>query len=160
MLKRLKKYLPMAILVQYHKKHSQNLQAVKPYRQNWLFYCPNTAQSGIGASPSYLGNSLSSYDGVILQNKPFGEYAERFLVRPRVNPITLFLGVFLKLKTLQGVFPMNTHIIGNHAIITIPTITLSIPLALYYVLCFVGFVVFTALHIALFWVFVALGGVL
>ncbi len=68
---------------------SQNAIAVTPYRPNWLFYC-----LFLGKNPSYLNfiniKCLPSHDGVILQNKPMGEYAERLLLQPRVNPITFF----------------------------------------------------------------------
>lgn len=83
---------------------SQKLIAVKPNCSNWLFLRPNTAQSGTGAgvNPSYIcftSTKPSSYDGVILQNKPIGEYAERFLLVPRVDPITLLKGCFSNSKT-------------------------------------------------------------
>lgn len=48
------------------------------------------------------GNTIISHDyvridGLILQNKPFGEYVERLLIVPRVRPITLNnLGYLLK----------------------------------------------------------------
>lgn len=83
---------------------SQKLIAVTPNCSNWLFLRPNTAQSGTGAgvNPSYIcftSTKPSSYDGVILQNKPIGEYAERFLLVPRVDPITLLKGCFSNSKT-------------------------------------------------------------
>lgn len=83
--------------------------------KNWLFLRSNTATSGIGAgvNPSYKDfvqtKHPSSYDGVTPQNKPFGEYVGRFLLVPRVNPITLF-GRFSQTQKLIGAFAMNAII--------------------------------------------------
>lgn len=83
--------------------------------KTWLFLRPNTATSGIGAgvNPSYKDfvqtKHLSYYDGVTPQNKPFGEYVGRFLLVPRVNPITLF-GRFSQTQKLIGAFAMNAII--------------------------------------------------
>ncbi len=85
---------------------SKKSLAVKPHRQNWLFLRPNT----VGVNPSYKDfvqtKHLSFYDGVTPQNKPIGEYVGRFLVMPRVNPITLF-GRFSQTQKAIGAFTMN-----------------------------------------------------
>lgn len=87
---------------------SQNTLAVKPYRQTWLFYCPNTGQShpiNKGFLPLYhLMGRLR------LQNKPIGEYATWLLTLPRVRPPHPIFRVFT--QNMLGVFPMNT-IISN-----------------------------------------------
>ncbi len=87
---------------------SKKSLAVKPHRQNWLFLRPNT----VGVNPSYKDflqtKLLSFYDGVTPQNKPIGEYVGRFLVMPRVNPITLF-GRFSQTQKTLGAFTMNAN---------------------------------------------------
>lgn len=92
---------------------SQNSKAVTPNCQNWLFYCLKSAINHLMAHtpaerPSYLGKiRLSDYVGVIVQNKPIGEYAQRLLWKPRVNPNALFFGLSQTLKKSKGVQPMN-----------------------------------------------------
>lgn len=84
---------------------SQKLKAVMPYRQNWLFYCLHGANS-------HTDNTLYTYFvltkcfslmvWLILQNKPIGEYAKRFLLVPRVRPHRPLTGLLT--QNLKGVF--------------------------------------------------------
>lgn len=88
---------------------SQNLQAVTPNCSTWLFYCLNGHQHHTDGTP-YTVFVFAKYFPfmvwLIPQNKPIGEYVERLLVRPRVRPHHPMTGYLL--KTLQGVFTMNT----------------------------------------------------
>lgn len=85
---------------------SQNEIAVTPNCQNWLFYCLSQDNN-----LSYQGfvptKHLSNYDGVTPQNKPIGEYVGRLLFRPRVNPITLFIGRFSQTQNEIGTTMFN-----------------------------------------------------
>lgn len=82
----------------YHGVLSQKLKAVKPYRLNWLFCCLSIHVQA--KSSSYIGViRLVFMVWLILQNKPIGKYAERFLLVPRVRPHHPILGYLLnKLK--------------------------------------------------------------
>lgn len=82
------------IMTGYYVILTQNLQAVTPNGLNWLFYCLSYTLNPVDLRPFMLW--------LILQNKPFGEYAKRLLVRPRVRPQRPFMGYLL--KTLQGAF--------------------------------------------------------
>lgn len=80
---------------------SQNVKAVTPNRQNWLFYCSNNLS--YLTIPPYTGIfCLSFMVWLILQNKPFGEYAKRYLLQPRVRPHRPFLGLLT--QNVKGVF--------------------------------------------------------
>lgn len=76
---------------------SQNVKAVTPNCQNWLFYCQKSL-----AIPPYTGVRLSFMVWLILQNKPNGKYAERYLLQPRVRPHRPFLGLLT--QNVKGVF--------------------------------------------------------
>lgn len=84
---------------------SQEQKAVTPNGLNWLFYCPKCANPL--AIPPYnhfatTGN-LPLMVWLILQNKPFGEYAKRLLFVPRVRPRHPIIGFLL--KNQKGAFP-------------------------------------------------------
>lgn len=50
---------------------------------------------------------VTNYGGVTLQNKPIGEYAGRFLTRPRVNPATL-------LRNFRSNVVLTQNLLGGH----------------------------------------------
>lgn len=103
--------------VKYDEPLSQKLKAVTPNGLNWLFLRPNTA-TGAGVNPSYTGNVFTLYFPfmvwLIVQNKPIGEYVQRFLLVPRVRPHRPLLGKLL--KNLKGVFAMNANPILSHSL--------------------------------------------
>lgn len=77
---------------------SQNSKAVKPNRQIMAFFMPNTRQF-----LPYTGFlCLFFMVWLILQNKPFGEYVERLLLRPRVRPNHPILGYFPLTQNSKG----------------------------------------------------------
>lgn len=90
--------------------------------KTWHFLRLNT-----GVNPSYthfVHTKSSSYDGVILQNKPLGEYAERRLWKPRVNPIDPFFGRFSQTQNSKGAFTMNAVTSKETFFINIPSLGL------------------------------------
>lgn len=77
---------------------SQNSKAVKPNRQTVAFFMPI-----IGQFLPYTGFlRLFFMVWLILQNKPFGEYVERLLLRPRVRPNHPILGNFPLTQNSKG----------------------------------------------------------
>ena len=78
---------------------SQKHIAVTPNCSNWLFYCLNGDNPHAGIT-SYIDfvftKCLSFMVWLILQNKPIGEYVERFLYVPRVRPHRPMTGYLLK----------------------------------------------------------------
>ncbi len=108
---------------------SQNLLAVTPNCQNWLFLRPNTGSSASVSTPySNLTKAISRSKRyplmvwLILQNKPFGEYVERLLTEPRVGPRRPNLGYFL--NKLLGAFNMNAVTSKETFFINIPSLGL------------------------------------
>lgn len=101
--------------VMYYINHSQNAIAVKPNRQNWLFYCPKSDKDK--ASPIIYAKFITNNKinlrpfmvWLIVQNKPVGKYVQRLLLQPRVRPHHPFKGNLL--KTAIGVFTMNANTI-------------------------------------------------
>lgn len=99
----------------YYINHSQNVKAVKPNRQNWLFYCPKSDKDK--ASPIIYAKFITNNKinlrpfmvWLILQNKPVGEYAKRYLLQPRVRPHRPSLGLLT--QNVKGVFTMNANTI-------------------------------------------------
>lgn len=81
---------------------SQNHKAVTPSGYYWLFLCPSH-----GISLPYIQfapmGKLPLMVWLILQNKPFGEYVERYLCEPRVRPYRPILG--LSTQNHKGAFP-------------------------------------------------------
>lgn len=97
---------------------SQKSKSDCPYRKNGFFMSKFSLNSQIKPSVSINPPliliqqdksiisqvfSLVRNDWATLQNKPYGEYAGRLLLLPRVNPITIFLnGYFLKTLNVKG----------------------------------------------------------